>query len=386
MSCEEKSNPQLDIDNFTKIYDNSQFNVSYYPIDIQQTDDGGYLILGERKLYDSAFRLTYLMKVDKFGSFVKEIEVDETFVNPVGKLTKIDNNYYFFCMDANTQTYLASIDQDLNGGVTTNAVGNLSYPAASSFSDNEFVLLSYNDVDKQSVISVVDNTGNIQKSKSFSIGIGKGVEVPIINHFIHTGKQLPFTTGSIPGGLYYFNGYYNYTFSLVFTNFPSGDDAEPNGVVQGQQENGGFSAVASLGGANFAGARFNFGSNYIMPKLSLSINGLSSSTDLKGNTLPELVADAPVKIIHLTADTKNILVYASDTKAKQIGLYFYDETTGAFISSRYLGFSNPFEIANIIATADGGLAVCGTTYVAGRFPRICIFKLSKSQLGENINR
>jgi hypothetical protein len=39
-----------------------------------------------------------------------------------------------------------------------------------------------------------------------------------------------------------------------------------------------------------------------------------------------------------------------------------------------------FEIAQIISTADGGLAVCGTTYLAGRFPRICIIKLDKDQL------
>ena len=48
-------------------------------------------------------------------------------------------------------------------------------------------------------------------------------------------------------------------------------------------------------------------------------------------------------------------------------------------------FLNPFEIANLVQTSDGGLAVCGTTYLAGRFPRICIFKLSKNKLSENVN-
>ena len=66
---------------------------------------------------------------------------------------------------------------------------------------------------------------------------------------------------------------------------------------------------------------------------------------------------------------------ASDTKSKQIGLLFYEESTGKFISSRYLGFSNPFEIASIVQTSDEGLAVCGTTYLAGRFPRICIIQI-----------
>jgi hypothetical protein len=61
-------------------------------------------------------------------------------------------------------------------------------------------------------------------------------------------------------------------------------------------------------------------------------------------------------------------------------LYFYDEATGTFITSKYLGFSNPFEIAQVISTEDGGLAVCGTTYVAGRFPRICLIKLHPEDL------
>ena len=92
-----------------------------------------------------------------------------------------------------------------------------------------------------------------------------------------------------------------------------------------------------------------------------------------------MVENASVRILRATIDSKNVLIYGTDTKSKQIGLLFYEESAGTFLSSRYLGFSNPFEIANLIQTEDGGLAVCGTTYLAGRFPRICIFKLSKDQ-------
>jgi hypothetical protein len=93
-----------------------------------------------------------------------------------------------------------------------------------------------------------------------------------------------------------------------------------------------------------------------------------------------LIPDAAVRIKKVLIDSRDILVYASDTKSKQIGLYFYDETTGDFISSRYLGFSNPFEMAGIIQTSDDGIAVCGTTWLAGRFSRICLFKISKAEL------
>ena len=44
-SCSEESNPVFDQNNFSKVYDNSAFSAIYNPIDVQQTEDGGYLVL-----------------------------------------------------------------------------------------------------------------------------------------------------------------------------------------------------------------------------------------------------------------------------------------------------------------------------------------------------
>jgi hypothetical protein len=382
-SCTEESNPTFDTDNFTTIFDNNKFEASYVPIDIQETPDGGYLVLGGRKLEDSNFTGIYLLKADKFGNFEKEIEVDETVVHPIGKLAAFQDKYYFLCMDPLTQVaQIADVDAALDAVNFTVVQGGLTYPAASSFVDNSFVLLSYDDGGKESVISLVSLSGGVQASKGYSIGIGEDIEEPIINHFIRTGRQYPFEVGKVSSSLYFFNGFYNYTFSLVFTNISSDD---PAGVVQGQQDDGGFSAVTALGGSKFASARFNFGDNYILPNKDLSTSGNTSSTDLGGFSLPEMVENATVKILRATIDGKNVLIYGTDTKSKQIGLLFYEEGSETFLGSQYLGFSNPFEIANLIQTRDGGLAVCGTTYLAGRFPRICIFKLSKDRLTENLN-
>ncbi len=327
-SCSEESNPTFDTDNFTRIFDNSKFDASYFPIDIRQTPDGGYLILGGRKLDDSDFTGIYLLKADKFGNFVKEIEVEETSVNPIAKFTEHQSKYYFFCMDPITQeAQLADVDADLAAINITSVQGGLTYPAAASFADNDFVLLSYNNGDKQSVISLVSLSGGVQASKGYSIGTGEDIEEPIINHYIRTGRQFPFEAGKVASGLYFFNGFFNYTFSLVFTNISSDD---PIGVVQGQQDDGGFSAVASLGGSKFASSRFNFGDNYILPNKDLSTSGNTSSTDLGGYNLPEMVENATVKILRATIDSKNVLIYGTDTKSKQIGLLFYEETAGTF--------------------------------------------------------
>ena len=380
VSCSEESNPEFDTQTFTSIFDNNQFDASFFPIDMKETPDGGYVILGGRKLNDTSFTGIYLLKADKFGNFVKEIEVEETSVNPIADFVEYQTKYYFFCMDPLTQVaQIASVDANLDAVTITPVQGGLTYPAAAAFVDNNFVMLGYNNGDKETVISILNPDGGILESQGYTIGTGEDVEEPIINHYIRTGKQFPFEVGKTAGGLYFFNGFYNYTFSLVFTNF--GDD--PVGVVQGQQDDGGFSAVTPLNGNKFASSRFNFGSNFLLPNKELSTSGITSSTDLGGYSLPELVPNANVRILRATVDSKNVLIYGSDTKSKQIGLLFYDESTGDFISSRYLGFSNPFEVASLEQTSDEGLAVCGTTYLAGRFPRICIFKLSKDQLISN---
>jgi hypothetical protein len=378
-SCSEKSDAGFDQENFTSIFDNNQFTVANYPIDVRQTSDGGYLILAERRLRDSNFRGIYLMKADKTGKFVSALEVEEQYVNPVGDLLATEGQFGFFCMDgASLQVQFVQVDENATSTTIIPAGGGVTYPTAAAADGNGFLLLSYDHENKETVMSRHLASGDvIGTPRRFTIGAGDDVDEPIMNHFIRTGKRLPFQVGHVPGGPYFFNGFENYTLSLVFTDL-GGNGAD--GVLQGYQENGGFSAIHPLGGNKFAASRFNFGDNYFLPNVTLPVNGTASVNEMGGNSLPELVSNAPVKIISVQAGNKNLLVYASDTKSKQIGLFFYDESNGEFISSRYLGFSNPFEMASIIQTSDGGLAVCGTTYLAGRFPRICLIKISKGEL------
>ena len=377
VACSNDSDPIADKSNFTKIYDNNKFSASYYPIDMKQTPDGGYLILGGMRLEDSNFSGVYIMKVDESGTFIADKEMESEFVNPIG-LLESNSKYYFFAMTpVGLQTQLFEVNDaaEVNSPI---AVGG-SYPSVAAQDGTNFILLNYDNGNKESVVSVITPSGQVSKSKGFSIGAGDAVEEPIINHFLRTGRQLPFQVGKNASGQYYFNGFYNYTISLVFTDLAAD---EPQGVIQGQQDDGGLSQLLPLSSGQYATSRFNFGDNYFLPKVTLNSSGVTSSTDLGGNSLPELTPNAPVKIIKATIAGKEQLIYASNTKSRQIGLFAYDQTTGEFIGSHYLGFSNPFELASLIITADGGLAVCGTTYVAGRFPRICLFKLSSEELSK----
>ena len=383
-ACKNESDVTTDKADFNRIYDNSQFSNSYYPIDIAQTPDGGFLIIGGRKLVEitaegdhevSNFSGVYLLKVDELGNFVSDQEVDSIYVDPVGPLISNNGSYYFFSMNATSlQTQLIQLSGDGTIGQIQPVAR--TYPLAAGFDNGNFLLLSYNKEDKESVVSVIGADGSVSASKGYTIGVGDAVEAPLINHFTRNGRQYPFQVGKTLGGKYFFNGFYNYTFSLVFTDLA---EEKPN-QVQGTNDNAGLNQVVPLSGDLYATSRFDYGENYLLPQATLSSSSISSSVDLNGNSFPELVPNAPIKTLVTTLNGKEVIVYGSNTRSRQIALYAYEKATGIFLGSKYLGFSNPYEIGSMVATADGGIAVCGTTYVAGRFPRICLFKFSAESL------
>ena len=374
IGCKEEE--YVPTESFVKIFDTRNFAASYIPIDIRQTSDGGYIILSGRRITDSNFTGIYILKTDADGSFVSGFELDNQFVHPIADMLEVNGSFYFLCMQSTTlQTHIVQVGQDgfvnppqaLDGGTT--------YPSYVAQDGSNFILLSYDNIGKQSILSTHTGTGGITGAVALSIGAGDGVEAPIINHYLRTGKQLPFKAGRLSANTLFFNGFHNYTFSLVFT-----DMNDATGVVQGQQSNGGFSSILHLNGNRFAAARFNFGDNYLLPGVEINTTGVSSSVDLGGNSVPEFTPDARVLIKRISINNENYLLYGSDSRSKQIVLYLYNENDGSFAGSKYLGFSNPFEIAAVRPTQDEGLIILGTTYIAGRFPRICIFKLSKEEL------
>lgn len=378
-ACLEKADLTLEEKSFFRIYDNADFNAAFTPIDIQQTSDEGYLVLAGKRLVNNNFSGIYILKVDKTGQIVNEVEdFDEQYVNPVGPLLLINGAYHFVCMDTNlqqAQLVRLNANGEVDGAITP--LG-LTYPLAINADANNILLLSYDNEDKEMDITQLSATGSISAGPTgFSIGVGDETEEPIINHFIQGGRKFPFAIGRASGGAIYYNGFYNYTFSLVFTNFGADD---PSGIVYGQQDDGGFSAVLPVGGGNFAAARFNFGDNFLLPSINLSTTAITIGTELGGFSLPELAPNAAVRLLHHTTTQQGSIVFASNTQARQIALLVYNEDDGSFTGSRYLGFANPFEVGSLIQTSDEGIAVCGITYLAGRFPRVCIFKLSKQEV------
>jgi hypothetical protein len=371
--------------NFLVIYENGDFSKSFIPIDIQQTSDGGYLILAKRRITESSFYGIYLMKADNTGKFISGEEVSTDLVNPIYNLMKVGNAFYFFAMDRlSLETKLVSASEDGKATVLATLTG-VIYPLYVSLDENsnQFLLQHYNRDELKTVVSLVNTAGAVTAQRDFNIGFGDfDVEQPIIDHLTGNGKRLPFLTGSAGSGVYYANGFYNYTLSTVFFSF---NNSAP-GLLQGYKDEKCISALVNLGSNTFAASKYAYGTNTFSPKATINAASgtIASNSDLMGNTILELKPDAPVVLKRIIGQGTPVMAYNSDTKNAQIALYFYDASTGNLRGSKYFGYSNPYEASNFIQTSDGGLAVVGTTYVAGRFPRIVLIKISQEELNKDI--
>ncbi len=390
-ACLEESSEKIDKKAFTRIYDNSEFYSSFYAIDMKQTADGGYLILGgktkvikepgESPNVNTPMSV-YLLKTDEFGNMVTELELEETYAYPIGTLNLIGDSFYFFCTDAATDAFLVNVDELATFSNVIPLSTTLTLPLASSVIDNSeaLLLLSYDNSRQESVVTKVSTTGTVSNESRFYTGAESPIDDLVLKHVNREGTQFPFSVGQTSTGKYFFNGFINYTFSLVFTGLGGNEDVD--GIVYGQQENAGFSTVLPISGESFAISTYSFGYNFLKPNTTLSTGGTTSVTDIQATaySFPELESNAHVNVIRGVLNDKKVIIFGSNTKSGQIGLYVYDEVTGEFLSSKYLGYSNPFEVAAIVQTPQGDLVVSGTTYIAGRLPRLCLIKVPKEEI------
>ena len=167
---------------------------------------------------------------------------------------------------------------------------------------------------------------------------------------------------------------------MVFFSF--GGSSNP-GVLQGYKDEQCISAALYLPeNGKFALSGYAYSKNTIYSSATVNTNAsaVASNSDLVGFSIAEFTPDARIVLKKEIINNKSVLIYGSDTRSGQIGLYFYDAATGSFIASKHLGYSNTFVMGNIIKTTDGGLAVVGTTYLSGRFPRLCLFKIPAADL------
>ena len=274
---------------------------------------------------------------------------------------------------------MLKINEDGSAPSLFKSFSDYTYPLyASQTSDNKILLTSYNRTIKSTVLTCFDSDFSVIWSREYS-GI-ENYEEKVRLHLTRQGNYFPFFTGEInlnSSSYYFVNGFYNFVFSLLFVNPVTGN---MTGVVNGIPYSAAASSLVQGNDSSFILTRYDENQNYINTKAEISYTTISNITDIGGTSWPQIDKNAVVKSLKTTINNKEFIVVGTITRSKQVLLLFYEPGTEALVSSRYYGSNYPVDLASVVSTKEGGLAILTQTYVAGRFPRIQLFKIPPSSL------
>ncbi len=374
-ACEIQENIAEPGISFSRVYNSNDFQASFDPLDILHTADSGYLALAATDSWTP-----YLLKTDQEGKLSWTSSLEEPFVSPLPELYQRNGEVFMLCMnELNLSTYILQIGEGGNTTVVFNDQ-DLTYPLAASITpDGGWLILAYRKESRKTILCKLTSNYQVEWKKDFDVL--EDVEEQLIRHLSRTGKRLPFFTGYAAGngnsGFYYFNGFNNFTLALTFVN-PA--DGEPMGLINGFRDSEYINAAVALNSGSFALSKNSFGDNFFLPSLEVNSRNIASSSELEASSFPEIASDARVIIKKVQVLNRDIHLYATNSKSNRIMLYAYDSEQATLLGVEYLGQTSPYEIGNLRMTSDGGMIILGRTFVAGRFPRLCLFKLSKEEV------
>ena len=358
---------------FVQVYDDRSFTADYDPLDVVQTADGGYLSLAATNAWN-----VYLFQTDADGAFVWETKADEAFVNPLEKLVQLGDQYYVFAMNEVTLATVAlPVSSDGSSDSSFVEMNEIQYPLdVITTPEGELLVLGYDREARSSTLHKLGADFSVIWEKEYAVE--EDMEEEIIRHLSRTGRRLPFFVGTTAdGSAYYFNGLANYTLGLNFVNPGNGD---LTGTLNGFRDDEFISAAQHLGGSQYALARNGFGISTLLPRTEVNQQGIASSTDLVANDFPEIDQNARIIVKEVEQAGRQVIVYGTHTKKRQLILYAFDKDSGTLIGTRYIGQTNPYQLGNFTMTEDGGMVVLAETFISGRFSRPCLFKLSPDEV------
>ncbi len=364
---------------FTKILSSQDLDEKIYPIDIQETSNGDFIVLSS--VYNNkntyVWHSPQISKIDNLGNILWQTNVESPLVNPVGELINISDEYYFFCMnETSLVANLLKINQ-LNGETETVATfTDITYPLSAYLSaDNHILIQGYNHLARKTIFAKIDNSYQLSWLKEYLLV--EDAEEMIISHIIKTGNQFPFAIGEFSDGNYYINGFYNYSFSTLFINSSSGNIL---GLINGYRYEGAVSSFTSMGDNMFAISIYNQDNNYLLLNQEISSSNTYSIEGFDGVYMPQLQTNAKVLSISTTINSKEILILASTTKTNQVVIYYYDKMSKELIATEDISDNNPIELEKIHLTSDNSIIIIGKTFVNGSFSRVFISKTMLPEL------
>lgn len=367
--CKKDSKPE---DAFIKIYDDQNGNKHFYPLGITKSSaDDGYIVLSA---YDG-WRI-HLMKIDKTGAFVWNYELPENYVNAVPNLISQNGQNYLVCMDAvGLFTVVLKIDEGNHSVTEVSSFQNVLYPTYVYSSGQDVYIQNYNRTTFQTGIHhLAPDLSSI--TQSGSVNIYTDVEERVVNHVTYDGSRIPFFVSSTPEQDYIvMNGFYNYSFSLIFLN----PDLTFAGVYNGAGFDGGLAAISPSGNAQFALARFSFDNLYYNPHATLTPTTIDIAASIPAQGNSELDAKKTVLIKEISIKGSKYNAFLASTRSNQMLLSVYG-SGGNLVGKKYLGKSIPLTACDFIQTEDDGISILLQAKIMGSFDRIALMKLSKEEL------
>ena len=358
---------------FIKIYDDQDGNKHFHPLSISTSaSNDGYIIMSA---YDG-WRI-HLMKIDNAGEFVWNYELPANYVNAVPNLIKSNGQNYLVCMDAvGLFTYVLKVDETSQSIAQVSTFTDVLYPTYAYNSGQNVYIQNYNRLSMQTGIHKLPlDMSSI--TQSADLNIFTDVEERVVEHITFTGKRMPFFISSTPeNNFIVMNGFYNYSFSLIFLD----QNLNFAGVYNGAGFNGGLAAISPSGGNTFSLARFSYDNLYYNSNATLNPTTIDITESISAQGNSELDAQKPVLIKDLSIGGSSYKAFLSSTRSNQLLLSLY--SGGTLAGKKYLGKNIPVTASDFIQNEAGEVHILVRAKIMGSFDRIAIMKLSKEQLEE----
>lgn len=396
-------------ESFSKIYDRPD-KATYTAVDIKQTDDGGYIILGKQKKEEPR---PYVLRLDREGSvlwetsyddfvsrdnpkngdFVEQEEELDSYIEPISDILIFGKEYYIFCSlmkrsEDPDLIYLALLklsetEHSPSAVQLTSKFGDYFVVPmdAKTTADGHILLFALNVLDNNISFQKINCEGfSIWENNAFLFDVVCSNQYPVIDNrynFIEPAEN-PDNNG------YYFHGYYNSNisypdcFKIMWFKPPL--ESQKSTIKEWNMADRPFIAMAWSNGKLF-GARLDNNT------IRFVVNSELNKEDIEAHEIEqlELRESSTVCIKSMDVNNRPVVFFVGSAKSNRIVLYTYNLSDGRFSPKKYFGHTHIYEASALIETIDNGLAILGTTYVAGQLGRLCLFKLSKTDL-DNIQK
>ncbi len=385
IGCEVSQKDIKPEDHIIKIYNDQDISLSYYPVSIVQTNDGGFLILNGVKT-DSALSEYPTATIYKTNS-IGEIEwTTETAWQAPASIVKLGGKYSFVAKDGENSTNLINIDISSGqiGGNTELGIRQMPLAVYSKGAD-QFVVLAYKYDDWTSYVALYNKEGVLINSTDLNVNAD---EVALIQgHLNKTNDELPFFIGEWDNGTqagYFVNCLSNYSLRAVFFDL---NLSLTGGNIYSFQARDALSSLVNKEGNTFAMTRYYSGNNYISTNIEVDPNSSQNFNGFVQNQLYELVPEAKVVSRNITKGASDYIMLASTTNSNSVALYQYSTVAGEgddeALHTEYIKFSNNIEVRDVIQDEnDEGIVVLGQLYFTGKYKRPVLIKIPIEKFSE----